>query len=131
MVPSIWKVTCEERWYPGLWPRWFRAQSVAVGWPPQDGYHLRGRTKGHRGWARARNSLLAIKPGDRILVALHGNRLRRYMQRLKRELRKEPRGILVHGGAQKLRDDVRAAAGEHPSIQLVQHRVDVDFAPSV
>lgn len=297
MDPSIWKITCEERWYPGLWQRWFRAQSVAVGWPPQDGYRLQGRTKGHRGWARARKSLLAIRRGDRILVALHGNRLarlgtvlelavaddlwkpfvpvgpgaphgekgrriqvrwdlepgpddremvvqlppgrrlnsgelrptvakiksqplvnfaeamadpanwvplwahfnlerslsgyiaayphrledgllpypneklrervfkdgtrldvllvdqddqpviveckqysptiadvrqlRRYMQRLRRELRKEPRGILVHGGAQKLRDEVRAIAAEHPPIQLVQHRVDVGFAPSV
>lgn len=297
MAPTIWKITCEERWYPGLWQRWFRAQSVAVGWPPQDGYRLHGLTAGDRGWARARNSLHAIGPGDRIVVALHGNRLarlgtvlelavaddlwqpfvpigpgaphgekgrrihvkwdlelgpddremvvqlppgrrlssgelrptlgkvrsqslprlaeamaepanwvplwahfslerslsgyiaayphrledgllaypneklrervfgdgtrldvllvdqddqpviveckqysptvadvlqlRRYMQRLTKELKKEPRGILVHGGAQKLRDEVRSAAAEHPPIQLVQHRVDVGFAPSV
>ena len=57
--------------------------------------------------------------------------LRRYMHRLKSELRKEPRGILVHGGAQKLGDEVRAAAAERPPIQLFQHRVDVGFAPCI
>lgn len=296
MAPAIWKVTCEERRYPGLWQRWFRSQSVAVGWPPQDGFRLHGKRTGYGGWARARNSLTAIRPGDRVLVALHGNRvarlgtvlelavaddlwqpfvppgpgaphgekgrrihvkwdlelgpddremviqlppshrlssgelrptialikshqledlaaamadpanwvplwahfsleralsgyiaayphrledgllpypneqlrervfrdgtrldvllvdqdgqpviveckqysptvgdvrqLRRYMKRLKNELHKEARGILIHGGAQKLREEVRAAAAEDPPVQLVQHRVDVGFAPS-
>src|SRR5579862_6465974 len=77
MTPSVWKITCEEDRYPGLWLRWFRAQSVAVGWAPQDGYRLDGRTKGRYGWARARNSLHKISPGDYVVVALQGNRLAR------------------------------------------------------
>jgi hypothetical protein len=296
MDSIVWKITCEERSYPGLWRHWFREQCVAVGWPPQAGYHLQGKSKEHYGWTRARNSLLAIKPDDQILVALHGNRvarvgkvlklavsddlwepfvppgpgtphgekgrrihvqwdlvlgpedrdmvvelpaprrlssgelrptlakiksqpfarlaeamaepanwvplwanfnlehalsgfiaayphrledgllpypneklrervfidrtradvllvdpdkhpviveckqhsptvadvhqLRRYMDRLRDELQIDPRGILVHGGARKLRDEVRAAAAGRPRIQLVQHRVDVGFLPS-
>lgn len=297
MEPIVWKVTCEERRYPGLWRHWFRQQAVAVGWPAQAGYHLHGKSKGHRGWARARNCLLAVKPGDRVLVALHGNRvarvgtvlelavddalwkpfvppgpgapygekgrrihvkwdlelgpddremvvelppssrlssgelrptiakvrsqpfgrlaeviadptnwvplwahfsleralsgyiaayphrledgllpypneklrervfkdgtrvdvllidqegqpvvveckqhsptvsdvkqLRRYMDRLRSELGVAPRGILIHGGARKLRDNVRAEASRRPPIQLVQHRVEVGFIQSI
>jgi hypothetical protein len=42
MQTDLWKITCEEHLYPGLWQRWFRSQCVALGWPPQDGFHLDG-----------------------------------------------------------------------------------------
>ncbi len=77
MRPTLWKITCEERRYPGLWQRWFRQQSVAIGWEPQAGFHLEGRTRPGHGWARARNSVLSIKRGDRIIVALQGHRVAR------------------------------------------------------
>lgn len=77
MPITLWKVTCEEHRYPGLWQRWFRSQCVAVGWPPKAGWHLEGRTRRDKGWARARNSLLQMKRGDRVLVALQGNRVAR------------------------------------------------------
>lgn len=70
MPANLWKVACEEHRYPGLWQRWFRSQCVAVGWPPKAGWHHEGRTRRDHGWARARNSLLKMKQGDWVLVAL-------------------------------------------------------------
>jgi RecB family endonuclease NucS len=60
----------------------------------------------------------------------HVGQLRRYMKRLKKELHRQPRGILVHGGARKLRTDVRKAAGTTPPIQVVQHKLEVGFSIS-
>jgi hypothetical protein len=55
--------------------------------------------------------------------------LRGYMKRLQRETgRDDIRGILVHGGARKLRSDVIRAASLHPRVQVVQYRLQVDFA---
>jgi RecB family endonuclease NucS len=56
--------------------------------------------------------------------------LRNYMAQIKKDLRKVPRGILVHGGARKLRDDVRRAAEARPVIDLVQHNLEVAFSRS-
>jgi len=57
--------------------------------------------------------------------------LQHYLRRLKRETGKKSRGILVHGGARKLRRDVRLAANGEFTIELVQYRVGVEFSPSV
>ena len=296
MPATLWKVTCEEHRNPGLWQHWFRNQCVAVGWLPQAGYHLEGKTLRGKGWIRARNSLRKMKRGDQVLVALQGNRiarmgtilslkvdddlwdpfvppgpgsahgekgrrievkwdlnlgpedrelvielpadrrltpgelrptiarvrsqsisalsaamsepanwvplwahfeyeralsgyiaayphrledgllpypnerlrermfrdgtrldvllmdrdgapviveckqgaptpadlrqLRQYMRRLRKEIRRQPRGILVHGGARKLRDDVRRLAASRPRIQMVQHKLEVGFSLS-
>jgi len=77
MQTDLWKITCEEHLYPGLWQRWFRSQSVALGWPPQAGFHRDGSGVRTLGWTIARNALARIKPGDHIFVALQGSRIAR------------------------------------------------------
>jgi hypothetical protein len=37
---TLWKVTCMEHRFPGMWQRWYKHQCVAVGWPPGLGYRL-------------------------------------------------------------------------------------------
>ena len=71
----LWKITCQEDKYPGMWQRWFLHQCAAVGWHSKLGYKLEGKTKPGYGWIRARKSLLAIQMGDRIVVTLRGNRV--------------------------------------------------------
>jgi RecB family endonuclease NucS len=56
--------------------------------------------------------------------------LRGYLKRLKNETGQQARGILVHGGARKLRREVKLAARKGPRIEIVQYRLDVDFARS-
>lgn len=60
----------------------------------------------------------------------HLKQLRAYMGQVAKDTGKEPRGILVHGGARKLRAEVRSAAGRRPKIDLVQHNLDVVFSRS-
>lgn len=74
---TLWKVTCMEGEFPGMWQRWFRNQAVGIGWPPQDGHRLNETTTGNSGWSRARNALKDIQPGDLIVVALSGHRVGR------------------------------------------------------
>ena len=57
--------------------------------------------------------------------------LQRYLKRFLREEGRKARGILVHGGARKLRGDVRRAAGGKPTVELVQFSVGVDFSRSL
>ncbi len=59
----------------------------------------------------------------------HLRQLRGYMKHLRRETGLPPRGILVHGGAAKLRDDVRKFLAKHADMEIVRYRLDVDFAP--
>lgn len=56
--------------------------------------------------------------------------LRSYMTQVKKDTGVVPRGLLVHGGARKLRDEVRAAAESRPRIDLVQHNLEVSFSRS-
>jgi hypothetical protein len=56
--------------------------------------------------------------------------LRNYIYRLKIETKKKARGVLVHGGAQKLRREVRTAASKKPRIEIVQYKLDMEFARS-
>jgi hypothetical protein len=56
--------------------------------------------------------------------------LRHYMELLQKELRSKPRGILVHGGARKLRQAVQQEAAKPPKVEIIQYKLDVDFAPS-
>jgi RecB family endonuclease NucS len=60
----------------------------------------------------------------------HLKQLRGYMKLLKREIGHDARGILVHGGAQKLRRDVANAASSPPRVEIVRYRLQVDFASS-
>lgn len=56
--------------------------------------------------------------------------LQHYLQKFKDEEDQEARGILVHGGARKLRREVRNAAKKKPKVELVQFSVGVDFSIS-
>lgn len=56
--------------------------------------------------------------------------LRHYVDELARDTGQTARGILVHGGAQTIRPEVRAAADQEPKVGLVRYRLEVDFAPS-
>jgi hypothetical protein len=70
-MKALWKVTCEEEKYPGLWQLWFKKQCVAIGWPSPK-YKLHERSK-KQGWNKARNAVQEMAVGDRIIVALRGN----------------------------------------------------------
>ena len=76
-MKRIWKINCMEDKYPGMWQRWFKNQCVAVGWSPHDGYCLRGKTKGGKGWSTARNAIIKMAPGDFIVVAMKNNKIAR------------------------------------------------------
>ena len=57
--------------------------------------------------------------------------LRGYMKLLRKETgRQDVRGILVHGGARKLPREVVRAAALAPRVEIVQYRLQVDFAGS-
>ncbi|MGB7728405.1 MAG: hypothetical protein WBL50_10255 [Candidatus Acidiferrum sp.] len=73
---QYWKICCQEKEVAGLWQRWFKNQCVAVGWRIRPGLAMEGPTKS-RGWARARNVMIQIKPGDMIVVQLKDNRVGR------------------------------------------------------
>lgn len=55
------------------------------------------------------------------------DQLRGYMRQLAKETGREPRGILVHGGALKLSSAVRKKAAERGRVEIVRYRLDVDF----
>ncbi len=70
--------------------------------------------------------IVECKQGQPSVAAI--NQLRRYLAHLKKEKGIVARGILVHGGSKKLHDDVVSAANANPKIEIVQHRLAVDFA---
>lgn len=87
---------------------------------------------------RSRSDVLLIDRNDRPVIveckqdapALeHLRQIRKYMKNLGRETGKEPRGILVHGGARKLRREVRRDINQKPQVEVVQYSLKVDFAP--
>ena len=55
--------------------------------------------------------------------------LRGYMKHLRDATGKNPRGILIHGGARKLREDVRRKVNQETHIDVVQYALAVGFAP--
>ena len=73
MSAKLWRITCMEDEYPGLWQRWIRCQCVTVGYPPEKNYHMINGKKSPD-WIRARNALQKIIPGDVIVAALPGRR---------------------------------------------------------
>lgn len=54
--------------------------------------------------------------------------LRHYLKQLTKETNQIARGILVHGGSHKLRDEIRSAANEKPRIEIVQYKLDLEFS---
>ncbi len=73
----LWKITCEEHRYPGLWQQWYRSQAVSLGWPPGLGFRLSSSGRTNLGWHIARNGLNHMKPGDHLFVTLPGHRVGR------------------------------------------------------
>jgi hypothetical protein len=57
------------------------------------------------------------------------NQLRRYVRRLKKDIGEQARGILVHGGARRIDRKVLREARKH-HVDVVQYKLDVEFAPS-
>jgi len=53
--------------------------------------------------------------------------LRHYMRHLARETDHKPRGILVHGGALNLAENVRRAAAKKPKVEVIRYALKVDF----
>ena len=58
------------------------------------------------------------------------DQLRHYLRQLAAEIGRSARGILVHGGARKLRKEVEDYARSQPQIEIVQYRLEVDFSSS-
>lgn len=82
--------------------------------------------------------LLEDKNSNAVIVECKQNQptvrdieqLQHYLNKFKDEEGQEARGILVHGGARKLREEVRQAAKKKPTVELVQFSVRVDFSKS-
>lgn len=81
--------------------------------------------------------LLMDRKGRPVIVECkqHGptasdiKQLRHYMARLKKETGdRKARGILVHGGAQKLSREITREAKKKPIVEIVSYRIRVDFA---
>jgi hypothetical protein len=53
--------------------------------------------------------------------------IRNYMRHLKKETKRNPRGILVHGGALNLAAAVRRTAARKPRVEIVRYALRVDF----
>src|SRR5208283_107556 len=74
---KLWKIACQENTYPGMWQRWYRNQSVAVGWAAKWGFKLHGQSTSGSGWGTARNALNDMEPGDYVVVSLRNYRVGR------------------------------------------------------
>lgn len=59
--------------------------------------------------------------------AANVTQIRHYMRHLAKETNRNPRGILVHGGALKLAAAVRKAAANKPKVEIVRYMLKVDF----
>lgn len=85
-MPDYWKIFCEEKDYPGLWPHWFKDQCAAVGFSPHDGWKMSGMSPRRRqGWTTVKNCLQQIKRGDWVLVQLKNNRVARIGEVIRNE----------------------------------------------
>ncbi|MGV8172045.1 MAG: endonuclease NucS domain-containing protein, partial [Candidatus Woesearchaeota archaeon] len=58
------------------------------------------------------------------------DQLRKYMRHLNEETMKKTRGILVHGGAQKIPNDIINEAKKTPVVEILSYSLDVDFRKS-
>jgi len=75
-TPTLWKINCMEKEYPGIWGLWFKKQCVTDGHSPEKQCRLEGGKKSHD-WIVTRKALQKIRLGDLILVALPGCRIGR------------------------------------------------------
>lgn len=72
--------------------------------------------------------IIECKQDAPSIGAIH--QLRHYMEQLQVETGENVRGILVHGGAQKISNEVIAEAREQPQVEVVSYSLKVDFRPS-
>ncbi|MDA1050833.1 MAG: endonuclease NucS [Planctomycetota bacterium] len=71
--------------------------------------------------------IVECKQGSPTLNDL--KQLRHYMRSLKKETgRNDVRGILVHGGSRNLHQKIAKAAALAPPVEIVQYRLQVEFA---
>lgn len=60
----------------------------------------------------------------------HIEQLRKYLRLYHKETGQRARGILVHGGARRIDPKVSQEASRAPKVQVVQHRLSVEFSDS-
>jgi len=73
--------------------------------------------------------IVECKQGAPVVKDL--KQLRHYMKSLQKETgRKDVRGILVHGGSRNVHHEVVEAAVLAPLVEIIQYRLQVDFAGS-
>ncbi len=75
---------------------------------------------------KERPVIVECKQGQPTIADIQ--QLRGYLSHLLKEKNVSARGILVHGGAKKLHADVHRAAAQKPMIEVVQHRLQVEFS---
>jgi RecB family endonuclease NucS len=56
--------------------------------------------------------------------------LRSYMDNFQKETEIKPRGILVHGGSQKLNPRIHELIQKENDIEIMSYKVDIDFKRS-
>src|SRR5207302_4244005 len=82
----LWRITCMENDWPGLWQLWLRHQCVTVGYPPGNAYKIEGRNlKGKSDWNKAKRALKEIKPGHFIVATLPDRRIGRLGEVIRNE----------------------------------------------
>lgn len=84
--------------------------------------------------------LLIDKHGRPVIVECKQNtpslanleQLRGYMEKFMKESQpdKQVRGILVHGGPQKISEEILQAAKQYPPVEIVSYTLEVNFRPS-
>jgi hypothetical protein len=72
--------------------------------------------------------IVECKQNQPTVEDLH--QLRHYMKRLRSETGQNARGIIIHGGARKVGNDVLEDAKKKPQVELVRYSLDVDFSIS-
>lgn len=67
---KLWKFTCPEAEFPGIWHHWFELACVCVDYPPQLKFRLKDSTTGREGWKRTTVILKTLEPEDYVVVML-------------------------------------------------------------
>jgi RecB family endonuclease NucS len=71
--------------------------------------------------------VVECKQGEPTLKNL--KQLRGYIKNVKKETGRRPRGILVHGGAVSLRNEVRRQVTRDPQLKIIRYSMNVSFVP--
>jgi hypothetical protein len=71
--------------------------------------------------------VVECKQGEPTLKNL--KQLRGYIKNVKKETGRKPRGILVHGGAVSLRNEVRQQVARDSQLKIIRYSLNVSFDP--